>query len=274
MLNQCILFSICVGTSTTTRNWELGFLKRNVDQGFFHHLPNVWHTMSHPLVNAVSESADSGYAVIWGCPKWFSVCVLTWFWLRFQNFLGIFVKIYNKLFFYQCPKAKLFLHIPDVFKKRFNMEFESFDQRLGLTLKKHFMGIFVNKRFPVIVCKQLCRLHRFLPLPDTFAAELLLIVTLTFKNRRNLAVLVTICMYHSTTLRLLGNFRGKPGYPEENEIIILTKYVTKVSEPPGKFQVLSSVLDQTMKILQQFHSWTLQVCPKKSLTISKRKKTI
>ena len=134
------------------------------------------------------------------------------------------------------------------------MEFESFDQRLGLTLKKHFMGIFVNKRFPVIVCKQLCRLHRFLPLPDTFAAELLLIVTLTFKNRRNLAVLVTICMYHSTTLRLLGNFRGKPGYPEENEVIILTKYDTKVSEPPGKFQVLSSVLDQTMKILQQFHS--------------------
>ena len=95
MPNQCILFSICVGTSTTTRNWELGFLKRNVDQGFFHHLPNVWHTMSHPLVNAVSESADSGYAVIWGCPKWFSVCVLTWFWPRFQNFLGIFVKIYN-----------------------------------------------------------------------------------------------------------------------------------------------------------------------------------
>ena len=36
----------------------------------------------------------------------------------------------------------------------------------------------------------------------------LLVVTLTFKNRRNLAVLVTICMYHSTTLRLLGNFRG------------------------------------------------------------------
>ena len=41
---------------------------------------------------------------------------------------------------------------------------------------------------------------------------------------------------------------------DENEVIILTKYVEKVSEPPGKFQVLSSVLDQTMKILQQFHS--------------------
>ena len=54
--------------------------------------------------------------------------------------------------------------------------------------------------------------RRFLPLPDTFAAELLVVVTLTFKNRRNLALLVTICMVHSTTLRLLGNFRWKRSY--------------------------------------------------------------
>ena len=54
--------------------------------------------------------------------------------------------------------------------------------------------------------------RRFLPLPDTFAAELLVVVTLTFKNRRNLALLVTICMVHSTTLWLLGNFRWKRSY--------------------------------------------------------------
>ena len=64
-------------------------------------------------------------------------------------------------FFTNVRKLNFFLHIPDVFKKRFNMEFESFDQRLGLTLKKHFMGIFVNRRFPVIICKQLCCLHCF-----------------------------------------------------------------------------------------------------------------
>ena len=40
----------------------------------------------------------------------------------------------------------------------------------------------------------------------------------------------------------------------------------------GKISVLSPVFDQLPKILQQFHSWRLQVCSKKSLSKSQSKK--
>ena len=42
---------------------------------------------SDPSASAVSESADSGYAVIWGCPNWFWVCVLT----AYPEFFGHFL---------------------------------------------------------------------------------------------------------------------------------------------------------------------------------------
>ena len=62
-------------------------------------------------------------------------------------------------------------------------------------------------------------------------------------------------------------FEAQVRKPNNNKqgVIILTKYVAKISEPPGKIQVLSSVLYQITKILQQFYSLTYQVCPKKSL---------
>ena len=42
---------------------------------------------------------------------------------------------------------------------------------------------------------------------NTFAVELLVVVTLSVKNRFILALLVTICLHYCTTLRLLDNFR-------------------------------------------------------------------
>ena len=69
----------------------------------------------------------------------------------------------------------------------------------------------------------------------------------------------------------------RPGHqksclPTGQEVIILTKYVIKFLEHDWKIQVLSPVFYQLPKILQQFHSWRLQVCPKKSLSKSQSKK--
>ena len=47
------------------------------------------------------------------------------------------------------------VHIPDVFKKRFNKQFESFDQRLGLTVKLLQSRLFVCRRFPVAIISEL-----------------------------------------------------------------------------------------------------------------------
>ena len=57
-------------------------------------------------------------------------------------------------------KLNFFLHIPDVFKKRFNKQFESFDQRLGLTVKLLQSRLFVCRRFPVAIISELFQVGR------------------------------------------------------------------------------------------------------------------